>query len=121
MASNNSKPDVRITRDWTRPDPLAVENRNPGKAYRWVDKGKIEQRRYEGWTPVRDEEVIHRNPDGVSDGPTKQYRELILCEMPGKKAEARNRFFLEKAKRAAEAARVRFHQEGRRLGIPTDV
>lgn len=118
--AKKSTPEVQIIRDWTRPDPLAVENRDPAKSYRWVDKSRLEQKKYDGWMPVRDEEVIHRNPDGDPDSSTKQYRELILCEMPREKANARNRFFLEKAKRAAEAARVRFHRQGQKLGIQTE-
>lgn len=120
MNKENS-PEISITREWNRPDPLAVENRKQDKAYRWVDKEKIEQRQYEGWSPVRDDEVIHRNPDGNSYGQNKEYRELILCEMPVERAEARNRFYREKARRAAEVAQIRFHQEARRLGVSTDV
>ncbi|MCE1247442.1 MAG: hypothetical protein LWY06_12425 [Firmicutes bacterium] len=111
---------IQITREWNRPDPLKVEGKNPEKAYRWVDKGRLEQREREGWSRVDSDSVKHNNPDGSSAG-APQYRELVLCEMPREQAQSRNRYFQEKAKQAMEAAARQFHQNGRRLGIPTDV
>ena len=119
MARKKVDVDVKITKDWERPRPLSIENKNPEMAYRWVDKKKLEQRRYEGCEPVRDEKVIHHNPDGDRGTLTKEYRELILCHMPKQKAMERNRYYMEKARKAMEAAKVRFHREGKRLGIPT--
>lgn len=113
------EPDVQVTREWERPDPLKVEGKDPGKAYRWIDKKKLEQRRYEGWTPCRDEGVVHKNPDGTPDSGSKEYRELILCEMPQERADSRNKFYLKKAEIAGEAPRKVYEQHARRMGVDT--
>lgn len=112
---------VSITRDWNRPDPLKVENQDPSKVYRWVDKSKFDQRMYEGWSKTDPDNVKYANPDGAEHDGACKYRELTLCEMPREKAEARNHYYHDKAKRAAEAANSRFHSEARRLGVRTDI
>jgi hypothetical protein len=112
---------IQITRDWNRPDPLRVDQKNPEKSYRWVDKKKLEQRQHEGWSRVDPDSVKHKNPDSSDSSGSPQYRELVLCEIPKEQAEARNRYYQEKAKRSIEAATRQYHQKGRQLGVSTDV
>jgi hypothetical protein len=118
---NESMPGIEIVQDWSRPKPLQVENTDPSKAYRWVSKDKMEERSREGWAAVRDENVKHKNPDGASNGVTKEYREMILCEMPRQAADARNRYYVEKARQAADSPERLYHQQARRLGVRTDI
>jgi hypothetical protein len=113
--------EVEIKQDWSRPKPLQVENADPSKAYRWVNKDRFEERKREGWDVVRDERVKHSNPEGSSNGVTKEYREMILCEMPRQVADARNKYYVEKARQAADSPERLFHQQARRLGIRTDI
>jgi len=112
---------IEVGHSWDRPDPLRVDGKNPEKSYRFVDKKKLEQRKYEGWKPTDPDTVSYPNPDGVSSDGAPQYRELVLCEMPRKKAEDRNAYYRNKAKRASEAAKTRYEMEARRLGVRTDV
>jgi hypothetical protein len=118
---NSENPRIEMKQDWSRPKPLQVENTDPSKAYRWVNKDKMEERSREGWTTVRDDSVRHNNPDGSSNGVTKEYREMILCEMPKEVADARNKYYVEKARQAADSPERLYHQQARRLGIRTDL
>lgn len=117
----NKSAEVQVTRDWTRPQPLNVEGKDPSKAYRWVDKDKIEQRKYEGWNPVDNDKVRYKNPDGEQGTSKTQYRELVLCEMPKEKAESRNQFYRERARRAMDSVQAKYLAEARRLGVRTDI
>lgn len=125
MSNNRNEksdsPNVEVTRDWTRPDPLRVEGKDESKAYRWVDKAKVEQRKYEGYKFTDSDSVRYESPDGSSGDGAPQYRELVLMEMHKERAEARNEHYRHKASRATEAARERFIQQMRRMGVRTDV
>jgi len=133
MSQKNSRPEmsreekikeagkVEVGRTWNKPDPFMVKGKDPEKSYRFVDKKKLEQRKYEGWVPTDPDSVNYPNPDGVSNEGAPQYRELVLCEMPQKMADDRNAYYHSKAKRASEAAKVRYEREAKRLGVRTDV
>jgi hypothetical protein len=69
---------IQITRDWNRPDPLRVDQKNPEKSYRWVDKKKLEQRQHEGWSRVDPDSVKHKNPDSSDSSGSPKYQKSRL-------------------------------------------
>lgn len=110
-------PSIAVKKEWQRPDPLRVDGKDPSKAYRFVDKNKLEQRKYEGWKPVEAGTVGYANPDSEDNSGKVQYRELILCEMPKEKAEERNEFYRNKTQAATLAARENFRKKAEKAGV----
>lgn len=111
--------EVSITREWQPPNALRVDDKDPSKAYRWVDKDKIEQKKYQGWNPVDEGKVKYAGPDGQQADGRVHYRELILCDMPKEMAESRNRYYQERANRAVSAQDRKFEEQARRLNMQT--
>jgi len=108
--------DVQVGRTWQVPNPLRVDGRDPESSYRWVRDKNLEQKKYEGWTPVERGKGPERyaSPDGVQNDGLYHYREMILCKMPRDMAESRNQHYREKALKSAKS---RFRMEARRAGV----
>ena len=75
-------PQVEVKRHWRKPNPLNVKGLDKNKSYRWVDKKKLQQKKYEGYETVDPKSVNYTAPDTEGYEGAPQYRELVLCEMP---------------------------------------
>lgn len=98
--------DVDVEHDWVRPRPLEVLGKNPGSSYRWIRTNRLDQALMEGWSPTDRKSVTQPNyPSGVPKptGSKMKFKELILCEMPRARAEARNRFYQRKTEAQTKA------------------
>ncbi len=113
---NSSVAEIKLVKEWNPADPLRVDNLDPEKAHRWVDKKKLEQRKHEGWKPVAADKVNYPNPDTEESGGAAQYRDLVLCEMPREQAEERKEYYRRKTQAATMAARQNFEKKVRESG-----
>lgn len=78
------EPKVEVGREADPLDLLAVQHKDPGYAYRWINKRALESKRVQGWEPVRKtkEEIDELAEYGVRSGTTIERQDLILCRMP---------------------------------------
>ena len=90
---------------WRPHRTLNVRKKADGKRLRWVntDPANIEKKQAEGWVFSQTEDTAHDRPKGVDHGKQvgslKQYRDLVLMEMPEDMAVARNEYYSDVTKR----------------------
>lgn len=90
---------------WRPHRTLNVKKRTEGKRLRWVntDPANIEKKQVEGWVFAQNEDTAHDRPKGVDHGKQigslKQYRDLVLMEIPEETAVARNEYYSDVTKR----------------------
>lgn len=79
-----AKKPVKVSKEFNPLDLLAVEYKEPGYAYRWVNKKALPTKRALGWEPVKrsKEQVEEYAEYGVKMGTTIERQDLILCRMP---------------------------------------
>lgn len=89
------------TKSWEPWKTLQVTNRTPGMRPRWVytDPANLEKKQAEGWAFVRDSSMTHDRPrhvdSGTGMGSMKQYRDLVLMQMPEDMVDARTEHYSE--------------------------
>lgn len=87
---------------WRPHRQLDVRKKDPTKRLRWVnsDPANLEKKQAEGWSFVQGGAAVHDRPNTVEHGSgigtLRQYRDLVLMEMPEDTAIERNRYYEER-------------------------
>lgn len=99
---SEEKPVKKGTPSWRPHKTLEVKSQRPGFRQRWVnaDPANLEKKQAEGWKFA--EAAEHDRPKGVEHGKglgtLKQYRDLVLMEMPEDMAQARSEYYQNETK-----------------------
>lgn len=102
FGDKEEKPVKKGNPSWRPHKTLEVRNQRPGMRLRWVntDPANLEKKQAEGWKFA--ETTEHDRAKGVEHGKglgsVKQYRDLVLMEMPEELAVARNEYFQNETK-----------------------
>lgn len=110
------------TEGWTEPSKLPDPEPDEYYVYRWIrtatlglaDPTNVSTRFREGWVPVPKEEVMHLGlmPDHRSRYPDNlEVGGLLLCKMPRKRAEQRQKHYEKVARTQIEASDHNFMKQ----------
>lgn len=104
----DQKQNKKGTSSWRPFKTLDVKKKDTAKRLRWVntDPANLERKQAEGWVFAQDAETVHDRPKGVDHGKgigtLKQYRDLVLMEMPEDQAEARAEYYRERTRHQSD-------------------